>query len=62
MAEEIRKNVEDWEFEIPRYVTVSIGVAGAMHGDTPGTLVRRADIGLYRAKAGGRNRSVMGEE
>lgn len=62
VAEEIRKNVEDWEFEIPRHVTVSIGVAGAMHGDTPGTLVRRADIGLYRAKAGGRNRTVMGEE
>ncbi|TDY60824.1 diguanylate cyclase (GGDEF)-like protein [Aminivibrio pyruvatiphilus] len=62
VAEEIRSNVENGTFDITRYVTVSIGVAEALPGDTPGTLVRRADMGLYRAKAEGRNRTAPGEE
>lgn len=62
VAEEIRSEVESGEFDIARYVTVSIGVGEAVPGDTPGTLVRRADMGLYRAKAEGRNRTVLGEE
>jgi diguanylate cyclase (GGDEF)-like protein len=61
LAEEIRCEVERGDFGITRYVTVSIGVAQAVAGDTPVSLVRRADVGLYRAKAGGRNRTVLGE-
>ena len=61
LAEEIRCEVERGDFGITRYVTVSIGVAQAVAGDTPVSLVRRADVGLYRAKAGGRNRAVLGE-
>jgi PleD family two-component response regulator len=37
---------------------VSIGVAEQAEGDTWETWVARADIALYRAKRGGRNRVV----
>lgn len=37
-------------------VTVSVGVAGCVRGDTPSRLVRRADEALYAAKQAGRNR------
>ncbi len=37
-------------------VTISGGVAEAEPGDTPESLVQRADKGLYRAKSTGRNR------
>lgn len=41
-------------------VTVSIGVAAfPEHGDTPETLIARADIALYHAKRNGRNRVVL---
>ena len=36
-------------------VTVSGGVAMAMDGDTPDTILARADAALYSAKTGGRN-------
>jgi diguanylate cyclase len=41
-------------------VTVSIGVATLRKGDTPQTLIERADACLYAAKRHGRNR-VMSE-
>ncbi|MFF5335009.1 putative bifunctional diguanylate cyclase/phosphodiesterase [Streptomyces sp. NPDC013181] len=37
-------------------VTASIGVAFAEPGITPNDLVRNADLAMYRAKAGGKNR------
>ncbi len=44
-------------------LTVSIGVAGlARPEDTPGTLLMRADAGVYRAKAEGRDRVVLAED
>ncbi len=39
-------------------VTASIGVAAARVGDTPETMLARADRGLYQAKRQGRNRLV----
>ncbi|TMW75047.1 diguanylate cyclase, partial [Thauera sp. UPWRP] len=51
--------VEDGE--IP--VTVSIGVANLRAADpTPAAALARADAALYRAKDGGRNRSMMEED
>ena len=59
-AERVRKAIESTPFESehgPLKVTVSIGVAIAQDGDQPGKLVERADMALYAAKRGGRNRS-----
>jgi diguanylate cyclase len=39
-------------------ITISIGVATYRKGDTPATLIERADACLYAAKRGGRNRVV----
>ena len=40
-------------------VTLSVGIAEAIVGDTPETLVKRADGALYQAKQEGRNRAVI---
>ena len=39
-------------------ITASFGVAGVLDGDTPDTMLRRADRALLRAKDTGRNRVV----
>lgn len=47
--------IADWPFGP---VTASLGVAEAIAGETPQSLVARADAALYRAKAEGRDRAV----
>lgn len=44
---------------LPGAVTVSIGATIARKGDTPRTLIERADTGLYRSKRAGRNRYTI---
>jgi diguanylate cyclase len=39
-------------------VTISVGVASLRAGDTPQSLIERADICLYAAKRSGRNRVI----
>jgi len=39
-------------------VTISIGLAEAVAGDSAEMVLKRADSALYRAKAEGRNRVV----
>jgi len=39
-------------------ITISIGVAATMGGDTPDALLKRADEGVYEAKSAGRNRVI----
>jgi len=65
VAERIREQVEAKPFSIHKgtrqvSVTVSIGVAAREATDLlGGEIVKRADLALYRAKEGGRNRVVM---
>ena len=64
VAERVRNAVAERGFEIgtarPLAVTVSVGLArNEAMADTPETIIKRADIALYRAKREGRNRVVF---
>jgi diguanylate cyclase (GGDEF)-like protein len=57
IAERIRKGVGELVMaECPRPITVSLGVATWLKGETPQEFLARADAGLYIAKSTGRNR------
>jgi two-component system, cell cycle response regulator len=63
VAERLRRRVAGEPFAIqqgPRgiEVTISIGIAALAAGDTPASVLKRADQALYRAKRDGRNRVV----
>jgi two-component system cell cycle response regulator len=66
IAERIRNNVAGSPFKVAHgqellTVTISVGVsATAGEGDTPEALLKRADEGVYQAKASGRN-AVVGK-
>jgi len=55
LAERLRQTVEAYDFSASIPVTASFGVTLATQHDTPHTLVKRADLALYRAKGNGRN-------
>ena len=57
IAERIRKEIEKITVPAcPRQITVSLGVANWVAGETPEKFVARADAALYKAKSSGRNR------
>ena len=57
VAERMRKTVAEITFpDCPQQITMSLGVATWIAGETPEQLVARADAALYAAKNGGRNR------
>lgn len=62
LADQIRANVENKKLvkkstgDILGTITISVGVAQLRDGDSPETLIQRADRALYRAKNTGRNR------
>ncbi|MBI5785438.1 MAG: GGDEF domain-containing protein [Rhodocyclales bacterium] len=61
LAEQIRESVASTPFSpVPR-VTVSIGIADYMQGESGDDLLRRADKALYGAKRNGRNRVIAAE-
>lgn len=65
LAERARKKIE--EMHVPfdgrkLNVTISLGVAQADAGETPESLIRRADDALYAAKNAGRNRSYLHQQ
>ncbi len=55
-AERLRQTIEQHQFSIAEKVTISTGVTEYIEGDTLETVVQRADMALYLAKRGGRNR------
>ena len=52
--------VADRNRELPKF-TVSLGLAGLMPDESLESLTRRADLALYSAKQGGRNRVVLSQ-
>ena len=59
----IRRDIEAQPFPIMGgaeglTITVSVGVAASVPGDTPEGLLKRADEGVYEAKAHGRNQVI----
>lgn len=64
VAERVRQSISERVFEVnagrPLAVTVSAGVTlNENASDTPESLIKRADVALYRAKREGRNRVVF---
>ncbi len=64
IAERIRSNVSHEPFRAKGMgegltVTVSIGVAASLPDDTPETLLKRADQGVYEAKSLGRDQVIV---
>ncbi len=58
LAERLRKSVEAIEFPIDKKCTISLGVTEYQTGDTPHSILKRADLALYAAKQSGRNRTI----
>ncbi|HEY0600297.1 PleD family two-component system response regulator [Brevundimonas sp.] len=63
VADRIRRDIEAQPFPIMGgaeglTITVSIGVAASVAGDTPEALLKRGDEGVYEAKAHGRNQVI----
>ncbi len=59
LAEKLRALIEGHVFEVhgvAQRMTVSVGVASATHNEEFDAIFKRADLALYRAKQGGRNR------
>jgi len=60
-AERLRRAVSLRTFPYAGSLTVSIGVASSLSGDTTERVMARADAGMYAAKRAGRNRVAFTE-
>jgi diguanylate cyclase (GGDEF)-like protein len=61
IAENIRKMIEDSDFEIAENITISLGCAMIQEDEKIYQLIKRADVALYAAKNNGRNQTVVSE-
>ena len=60
IAERIRRDIAERDvLENGHRVTASFGIGRLAPGESCEALIRRADEALYRAKASGRNRTVL---
>jgi diguanylate cyclase (GGDEF)-like protein len=59
VAERLRESVQESAVGKISDVTISLGVAQLEESMNAEELIRKADVALYRAKNGGRNRTVM---
>ena len=58
-ANKIRTSVENFDFELERKVTISLGATFIQKDDTKHSLFKRADEALYISKNSGRNRVTI---
>ncbi|MCD4667264.1 MAG: diguanylate cyclase, partial [Sulfurimonas sp.] len=56
IAENLRKSIENTNFDVIKNLTCSFGVTEYIIGDTLDSMIKRADEALYKAKESGRNR------
>jgi diguanylate cyclase (GGDEF)-like protein len=61
IAEKIRRQVELFAYQNVGTITVSCGLAELEVGDTIDSLIKKADVALYKAKRNGRNRVEASE-
>lgn len=61
IAETIRQLVANTSFDHKNQITVSLGCAAIVKGETIADLIKRADVALYEAKHNGRNQSMVSE-
>ncbi|MFA9374777.1 MAG: diguanylate cyclase, partial [Poseidonibacter sp.] len=59
LSEKLRLAVGSHKFDDIGYKTISLGVTNLKIADTLETLVKRADLALYKAKEEGRNKTVI---
>ena len=59
LAEKIRKAIFTHNFEGINTLTCSIGLSMLNKGDNSEIIIKRADTALYKAKNGGRNRTII---
>ena len=59
VAEKVRASVETAAFPAVGKITISLGVAERLPGESAHALFERVDSALYAAKSGGRNRTVV---
>jgi hemerythrin-like metal-binding protein len=59
LAETLRTRIEQYEIETVGHITVSMGVAEHVSGESQEACLQRADAAMYAAKNSGRNRVVV---
>lgn len=62
LIENIRKSIANYDFKEINKITASFGISAFRKKDTIDSLLKRADVALYQAKASGRNKVIINED